>query len=60
MATVYGAPSTAWVLIRLEPEEDPEVLGVFASKGMGLRATDEAVRADEEASYMLAEAEVHQ
>lgn len=56
MATVDGAPSTAWVLIRLEPE----VLGAFASKGMGLRATDEAVRADEEASYTLAEAEVRQ
>lgn len=41
MATVDGAPSTAWVLIRLEPEEDPEVLGVFESKDMGLHAMDE-------------------
>lgn len=52
--------TTCFVLIRLEPGEDPEVLGVFASKGIGLRAMDEAVRADEETSYMFAEAEVHQ
>ena len=52
MATVDGSPSTARVLIRLDTEEDP--------KDMGLHVMDESVRADEEASYMLAEAEVRQ
>ena len=50
--------TTCFVLIRLEPGEDPEVPGVFESMGMGRNAMDEAVRPGEEASYMLAETEV--
>lgn len=52
--------TTCFVPIRPEPGEDPEVLGVFASKDMGSHVMDESVRADEEASYMPAEAEVRQ
>ena len=52
--------TTCFVLIRLEPGEDHEVLGVFSSMETGWHATDEAVRSDEEASHMLAEAEVRQ
>lgn len=52
--------TTCFVLIRLEPGEDPEVLGVFASMETGWHAMDDAMRSDNEASYMLAETEVHQ